>query len=315
MRQLQSALGQNVQQGAKEYRLARQLFEVRQCIGTDRTWRLVILDVPSIKQKLMQEVHAVPYVGHLGYQKTLKKLQQHFYWLDHTLEIRDFVLSCEICQQEKSVYRVPAGLLEPLTLPEQKWADVSLDFIMGLPKSAKGYDGILTVVDRATKMVHLVAVNQTITAAETALDFWNAVGKLHGIPRSIVSDRDPRFVSRFWQELWRLLRTKLRMSSAHHRQTDGQTEAANRVVEMVLRCTLHSSSEPSQWARDLSLVEFVINSSPSQSTGYAPFYLNYGYYPATPLDLIQDAETTTVEGVNQFVQRLEKTFARANQML
>ena len=186
---------------------------------------------------------------------------------------------------------------------------------MGLPRSTEGYDGILTVVDKATKMVHLVAVNQTITTTETTLVFWNAAGKLHGIPRSVVSDRDPRFVSRFWQELWRLLGMKLRMSSAHHPQTDGQTEAANRVVEMVLRCTLHGSSEPSQWARDLSLVEFVINSSPSLSTGYAPFYLNYGYYTAIPLDLIQDAEMTTVEGVNQFVQRLEKTFARASQML
>ena len=84
---------------------------------------------------------------------------------------------------------------------------------------------------------------------------------------------------------------------------------------MVLRCTLHGSSEPIQWARELSLVEFVINSSPSLSTGYAPFYLNYGYYQATPLDLIQVAETTAVEGVNQFVQRIEKTLARANQML
>ena len=169
--QLQSAPGQNVQQGAKEYRMAQQLLEVRQCTGTDRTWRLVIPDVPSIKQKLMQEVYSVPYAGHLGYQKTLKKLQQHFYWPDHTLEIRDFVLSCEICQQEKSVHRVPAGLLEPLTLPEQKWADVSLDFIIGLPRSTEGYDGILIVVDRATKMVHLVVVNQTITVAETALVF------------------------------------------------------------------------------------------------------------------------------------------------
>ena len=100
------------------------------------------------------------------------------------------------------MHRVPAGLLEPLTLPEQKWADISLDFIMGLPRSSEGYDGILTVVDRATKMVHLVAVNQTTTAVETVLVFWNAVGKLHGIPRSVVNDRDPRFVSRFWQELW-----------------------------------------------------------------------------------------------------------------
>ena len=141
------------------------------------------------------------------------------------MEIRDFVLSCEICQQEKSVHRVPAGLLEPLTLPKQKWADVSLDFIMGLPRSIEGFDGILIVVDRATKMIHLMVVNQTITVAETALVFRNTVGKLHGIPRSVVSDRDPRFVSKLWQELWRLLGTKLCMPSAHHPQTDGQTEA------------------------------------------------------------------------------------------
>ena len=231
----------------------------------------------------------MPYAGHLGYQKTLKKLQENFYWPDHTLDVRDFVLSCEVCQQEKSVHRLPAGLLEPLTLPEQKWADVSMDSIMGLPKSEEAYDGILTIVDRATKMVHLAAVHQTIIAAKTAHVYWNIVGKIHGIPRSVVSDRDPRFVSGFWQEMWRLLGTKLRMSNAHHPQTDGQTEAANRVVEMVLRCTLHSSNEPTHWARDLSLVEFVINNNPSQSTGYTPFFLNYGYYPATPMDLIHDS--------------------------
>ena len=93
---------------------------------------------------------------------------------------------------------------------------------------------------------------------------------------------------------------KLRMSSAHHPQTDGQTEAANRVVEMTLRCTLHSSGDATQWARDLPLIEFVINNSPSQSTGYTPFYLNYGYHPTTPLDLISDSRTTAVEGVNVF---------------
>ena len=101
----------------------------------------------------------MPYAGNLGYQKTLKKLQDNFYWPDHTLDVRDFVLSCEVCQQEKSVHRLPASLLEPLTVPEQKWADVSMDFIMGRPRSEEGYDGILTVVDRATKMIHLVVVN------------------------------------------------------------------------------------------------------------------------------------------------------------
>ena len=176
-------------------------------------WRIVIPDVPEIKQQIMREMHEIPYSGHLGYHKTLKKIQQSFYWPEHTLEIRDYVLGCSVCQQEKAVHHVPAGLLQPLKLPEQKWADVSLDYIMGLPKTDAGNDGILTVVDRATKMVHLAPVKQMITAAETARLYWGTIGKLHGIPRSLMSDRDPRFVSKFWRELWNILGSSLRMSS------------------------------------------------------------------------------------------------------
>ena len=109
-----------------------------------------------------------------------------------------------------------------------------MDFIMGLPVSERNNDGILTVVDRAMKMVHLIPIQQTITAIETARVYWDNVGRLHGIPRSIVSDRDPRFVSKFWQEFWKLLGSRLRIFSAHHPQTNGQMEAANRVVEQVL---------------------------------------------------------------------------------
>ena len=186
---------------------------------------------------------------------------------------------------------------------------------MGLPCSEKGNDGILTVVDRATKMVHLVPVRQTITAAETARVYWDNIGKLHGIPRSLVSDRDPRFVSKFWTEFWKILGSKLRMSSAHHPQTDGQTEAANRVVEQVLRCTIHGSQEVAHWERYLPMVEFVINSSSSPSTGYTPFYLNYGFEPVTPVTLIREADMTQIEGVNVFVQRMKKTFQLAMQMV
>ena len=229
------------------------------------------------------------------------------------MDVRDFVLGCEICQSEKSVHRLPAGLLQPLQLPEQKWSDISLDFIMGLPVSEKKNDGILTVVDRATKMVHLVPVQQTITAADTARIYWDYIGRLHGIPRSIVSDRDPRFVSKFWREFWKILGSRLRMFSAHHPQTDGQTEAANRVVEQVLRCTIHASQEVTHWERYLPMVEFVINSSASPSTGYTPFYLNYGFEPVTPLDLIKDVDQTNIEGVNVFVNRMKKTFKMAMQ--
>lgn len=121
----------------------------------------------AINGTIMQKVHAVPYAGHLGYQRTLKQIQRIFYWPNLTLEVRDFVLGCGICQKEKCVHRLPAGFLEPLEFPEQKWADVSMDSIMGLHRSDEGIYGILPIVDRATKMVHLVPVQQTISASET----------------------------------------------------------------------------------------------------------------------------------------------------
>ena len=313
--QLEKAESKTTQIGNRDYRLNHGLIEIKSKDTEDKRqpWRLVVPDVEDARRTIMEEVHSVPYAGHLGYHKTLKKLQQNFYWPDHTVDVRDFVLGCEVCQTEKSVHRLPAGLLQPLALPEDKWTDVSLDFIMGLPVSERQNDGILTVVDRATKMVHLVPVRQTITAAETARVYWEQIGRLHGIPRSIVSDRDPRFVSKFWQEFWKILGSKLRMSSAHHPQTDGQTEAANRVVEQVLRCTIHDSQEVTHWERYLPIVEFVMNSSSSPSTGYSPFYLNYGYEPATPLTLIRDADMTHLEGVNVFVKRMKKTFRVAMQ--
>ena len=315
LQQLESAPAKTTQMGNRDYRLNHGFVEIKSKDAENprQRWKIVIPDIGDARRTIMQEVHSVPYAGHLGYHKTLKKLQENFYWPDHTVDVRDFVLGCEICQTEKSVHRLPAGLLQPLQLPEEKWADVSLDFIMGLPVSERNNDGILTVVDRATKMVHLVPVRQTITAAETARLYWEHIGKLHRIPRSIVSDRDPRFVSKFWQEFWKILGSKLRMSSAHHPQTDGQTEAANRVVEQVLRCTIHDSQEVNHWERILPITEFVINSSASPSTGYSPFYLNYGFEPTTPLMLIRDANMTHIEGVNVFVTRMKKTFRMAMQ--
>ena len=137
------------------------------------------------------------------------------------------------------------------------------------------------------------------------------MGRIHGLPHSIVSDRDPRFVSKFWQGLWELLGTKLRMSSAYHPQTDGQFEAMNRVVEMVLKCLLHEEKMYEDWERFLSIVEFVINSSPAQSTGYTPFFLNFGYHPCKPVDILRDSEESTVETVKQFSLRMQRAFSRA----
>ena len=158
-------------------------------------------------------------------------------------------------------------------------------------------------------------MKQIITASKIAQVYWTNIGRLHGLPRSIVSDRDPIFVSKFWQGLWSLLGTKLRMSSAYHPQTDGQSEAMNRVVEMILRCIIHESKEMDHWETILAIVEFVINNSPAQSTRYTPFYLNYGYHACTPVDVLRDAEETMVENVNQFTLRMQRAFSQAQLFL
>ena len=277
-----------LKQGLCNFRLANSLLEMQNKNGRDNSWKIVIPRDPEIKCTILEEIHSVPYARHFGHQKTLKQIQKKFYWTDLILDVRDFVLCCPECQQDKSVNKLPAGPLEPLTLLEQTWEDVSMNFIMGLLRSSNGNDGILTVVDHATKMVHLVPVKQTITASEIAQVYWTNIGRRHGVPRSIVGDRDPKFVSECWQGLWSLLGTKLRMSSTYHPQTDGQSETMNRVVELILRCIMHESKEMDHWETILAIVEFVVNNSPVQSTRYSPFYFNYGYHPCTPVDILRD---------------------------
>ena len=122
-------------------------------------------------------------------------------------------------------------------------------------------------------------------------------------------------MSKFWRELWKILGSSLRLSSAYHPQTDGQTEAMNRVVEMVICCTLHEGQEGSSWERLLSTVEFAINNHPTQTTGYMPFYLNYGFHLCTPMDFIKDSDSTLMEGVDQFLERMKKNFSTAMKYL
>jgi hypothetical protein len=192
--------------------------------------------------------------------------------------VQDFVKACVTCQQYKSDHLRPAGLLQSLPVPSAVWADVGIDFIEALPK-VQGKTVILSVVDRFSKYCHFIPLAHPYTAESVADAFFADIVRLHGVPQSIVSDRDPVFTSAFWQELMRLTGTKLHMSSAFHPQTDGQTEAANRVIVMYLRC--FTGDRPRQWLRWLPWAEYTYNTAYQSSLQETPFRVVYGRDPPT----------------------------------
>ena len=149
-------------------------------------------------------------------------------------DIWKFVASCTQCQKYKSTNQKPAGLLQPLPIPTRNWDHVGMDFIVQLPQTKEGWDAIVVFIDRLTKMAHFAPTTTTATAAETAKIFINHVLRLHGLPSAIISDRDAKFTSHFWQALFKAIGTQLLMSTAYHPQTDGQTERTNRTLKQVL---------------------------------------------------------------------------------
>ncbi|KAD4384249.1 hypothetical protein E3N88_24417 [Mikania micrantha] len=197
--------------------------------------RVVVPADPSIRNNILREAHATPIGGHGGFLKTYKRVMLQFFWPNLKHDVRKYVQDCLICQQQKYETLAPAGLLQPLPIPNRVWEDISIDFIVGLPVSNR-VDTILVVVDRLSKYAHFLPLKHPFTAKMVAAIFCKEVVRLHGYPRSIVSDRDAIFLSNFWQELFRLGHTSLKMSTSYHPQTDGQTEVVNRCLEAYLRC-------------------------------------------------------------------------------
>lgn len=153
-----------------------------------------------------------------------------------------------------------------------------MDFITHLPLS-RGYSVVMVVVDRLTKAAHFGALASGFTAGKVAKLFIDVVIKLHGFPSTIVSDRDPIFVSQFWAELFKLSGTSLKHSSAYHPQTDGQSEVVNRALEQYLRAMM--SDRPERWSEFLGWAEFCYNTSFHSSINMSPYQALYGWLPAT----------------------------------
>ncbi|KAL0552128.1 hypothetical protein IC582_011225 [Cucumis melo] len=247
------------------------LFERRLCVPSDS----------AVKTELLSEAHSSPFSMHPGSTKMYQDLKRVYWWRNMKREVAEFVSRCLVCQQVKAPRQKPAGLLQPLSIPEWKWENVSMDFITGLPRTLRGFTVIWVVVDRLTKSAHFVPGKSTYTASKWAELYMSEIVRLHGVPVSIVSDRDARFTSKFWKGLQTAMGTRLDFSTAFHPQTDGQTERLNQVLEDMLRaCALEF---PGSWDSHLHLMEFAYNNSYQATIGMAQFEALYGKCCRSPV--------------------------------
>ena len=169
----------------------------------------------------------------------------------------------------------------------------------------------MTVVDRATKMMHLIPCRKTTIVGEAAWLYWQHVVRLHGVPRAIHPNWGAQFVGRWWREIWTLLCMKLRFRTAYHPQSQGQVERINAVVSQMLCCLMIDVTNLHRWTNYLPTIEMVVNSLPNRSTGYSPFFLMYGYHPVLPVELLKGDESTNVETLSKFLQRTQEVWRNA----
>ncbi|WVZ98149.1 hypothetical protein U9M48_043619 [Paspalum notatum var. saurae] len=256
----------------------------------------------GIRESILTEAHCTKYSIHPRSTKMYQDLKKLFWWRRMKHDIAAFVAQCDTCNRIKAEKQRPAGLLKPLDIPMWKWEKITMDFIVGLPRTPKGNDSIWVIVDRLTKSAHFILVKATHNAPRLAELYIHNVLRLHGVPISIISDRGPQFTARFLKSLHEALGIKLDYSTAYHPQTDGQTERVNQLLEDLLRaCVLTYGPN---WEDSLPFAEFSYNNSYQASIGMSPFQALYGRQCRTPL-LWEEAGERQFFGPAMFEEAVE----------
>jgi hypothetical protein len=178
--------------------------------------RLVVPKDRELKNKLIDEAHLSKLSIHPGSSKMYQELRPRYWWTKIKKEIATYVARCDTCCRVKAIHMRPTGLLQPLFIPSWKWDDISMDFIMGLPTTQKGHDSIWVIVDRLTKTAHFLHVKTDYRPSQYAAKYIAEIMRLHGIPKTIVSDRGSQFTAHFWEHLHKGLRTSLICSTTYH---------------------------------------------------------------------------------------------------
>ena len=248
-------------------------------------WRGAALRVPddkALRTRILAELHDSVTGAHFGRDKVLAQANDRFSWDGMARDVELYVATCDACQRNKPSQQLTPGLLMPLPLPEAPCREWTQDAVTGLPKTRRGHDAIQVYVERLCKLKHFAAGRSTDGALELAASFRHHVIRAHGVPDRVVSDRDPRFTAKFYEEWSRLLGMKLSMSTARHAQTDGQSEREIKTLITALRafCNEHQDD----WDDYLDMLELGFNAAVQASTQRSPFELLHGEKARLPID-------------------------------
>ncbi|GKC33339.1 reverse transcriptase domain-containing protein, partial [Tanacetum coccineum] len=283
----------------------------------DRNWIPSIGDLVEINH---DEAHNSRYSVHpvqIRSDKMYYDLRDLYWWPGMKRDIAEYVSRCLTCSKIKAEHQKPSGFLQQPEIPEWKWEKITMDFVTKLPKSSSGHDTIWVVVDRLTKSAHFLPIREDYKTEKLAKIYTNEIVARHGVPVSIISDRDGRFTSHLWQAFQEALGTRLDMSTAYHPQTDGQSERTIQTLEDMLRaCVMDFGGS---WDTHLPLIEFSYNNSYHTSIKCAPFEALYGRKCRSPVIWTEVGESQligpeivqeTTEKIVQIKERLKTARSR-----
>lgn len=264
----------------------------------------------ALRTRILAELHDSATGAHCGRDRMLAEAQRRFAWHGMAGDVERYVLTCDACQRNKHSRQLKPGLLMPLPLPEEPCMHWTTDAVCGLPRSRRGFDAIQVYVDRLTKLKRFAAAHTKDGSVQLAGTTLRTIIGPHGMPKSMVSDRDPRITAHFWRELSRLLGSEVNLSTAHHPQSDGQSEREIGTLITALRSYVNAMGN--DWDEYLPALELAFNSKVQASTGAAPFTLVYGTEARLPIDCqLDDMRPATVPAALQRAERMKLALDQA----
>lgn len=280
--------------------------QLASCASTESSFSLNGKEyVPSeLRQHILKFLHENPLHGHRGAAALYALLSRSYWWPNCHKDCVKYAKGCEDCQRNNPSVQKPYGFLQPLPAPQAAFRHLTLDFVGPLPIcKIRGFEYrfILQVVDRLTKRVWIMALERP-TARETAEAFLNNVIRFAGLPDSLISDQGRAFIDGTWKEICSRLQINHKLSTSYHPETDGQTERANKTLEIYLKHYVNYHQD--DWAHHLALAEFCCNNHVNSSTGVSPFFASFGHHPR--LDFRPESEIPSLRQMPEFVDRMKK---------